>query len=997
MLINATQPEELRVAMVDGQKLYDLDIEVPSREQKKSNIYKGKITRVEPSLEAAFVDYGAERHGFLPLKEIARSLFGPEALKSGGRVSVKDAVHEGQEVVVQVDKEERGTKGAALTTFVSLAGRYLVLMPNNPRAGGVSRRIEGEERNMVRDAMAALDIPEGMGLIVRTAGVGRSAEELQWDLNYLLHLWESIEKASAERSAPFLIYQESNVIIRALRDYLRNDIGEILIDDASVYGQARDFLQAVVPQNLNKLKQYDDPIPLFSRFQIETQIESAFQRQVTLPSGGAIVIDHTEALTSIDINSARATKGSDIEETARNTNLEAADEIARQLRIRDLGGLIVIDFIDMAPTRNQREVENRLREALKMDRARVQVGRISRFGLLEMSRQRLRPSLGESSQIVCPRCTGHGFIRGVESLALSVLRIVEEEAMKDRTARVVARLPVEVGTYLLNEKRNTLHALEDRYGVALTLVPTASMETPHYDIQRVRTDELEGENAAVSYQMAPPQAEAEPQSAAASQASLDEPAVKVLVPPTPAPVPTQPAPPSPQAQAPATRPETGFIKRMWATLFGRREDETASGTETEKTTDQNAAATRDSSRQAPGRSAQQPPRRGEPRRGNDSRRGGNDSRRGNDNRRGNDTRRSRGPRPQDKDKPAASEPKARTGGKPSEKPARPQGARSEARAEDKPRGPEAAADTGASGEDSNGKRNSQSRSRRGRRGGRRRSANRSGDGSTAGAGNSQQEGDASSPEAKAADKHSGNGAAGDNRERGQRRPRNKPAAQEEASAKASGASVPALAHDGGEAAATSTGSGTGGTDSQPKPRTPAPAGADAEGASPEKSAGAESPRHKSGDDSGQSQATAPAAAGSEAAPPGRQPGRRSGTPPRPAGEDTPTRASSPAGERPAASPPPAPAEGPSSDPAPATPSSAEESGRRERPSAAPGEPSKSDTDSAPPGAASGSTGTGKAGETAGGPTEPGPDRDREDRARDGDARPHRSAVETDGE
>ncbi len=567
MLINATQPEELRVAMVDGQKLYDLDIEVPSREQKKSNIYKGKITRVEPSLEAAFVDYGAERHGFLPLKEVARQYFRTEAAKGGGRVSIKDALEEGQELVVQVEKEERGTKGAALTTFVSLAGRYLVLMPNNPRAGGVSRRIEGEERNLIRDAMAALDIPEGMGLIVRTAGVGRSAEELQWDLNYLLQLWGSIEKASTERAAPFLIYQESNVIIRALRDYLRNDIGEILIDDSSVSQQAREFVQAVMPHNLNKLKLYDDSVPLFSRFQIESQIESAFQREVTLPSGGAIVIDHTEALTSVDINSARATKGADIEETALNTNLEAADEVARQLRIRDLGGLIVIDFIDMAPTRNQREVENRLREALKMDRARVQVGRISRFGLLEMSRQRLRPSLGESSQIVCPRCSGHGSVRGVESLALSVLRIIEEEAMKDRTIRVVARLPVDVATYLLNEKRENLHAIEARHRVALALVPTPQMQTPHYDVQRIREDELEGDNAAASYRLVTAEAELE-LAHERPRVPLDEPAVKGLVPAAPAPTPAaQPAP------AGGTPPESepSLIKRMWSSLFGRKD------------------------------------------------------------------------------------------------------------------------------------------------------------------------------------------------------------------------------------------------------------------------------------------------------------------------------------------------------------------------------------------------------------------------------------------
>ncbi|MBA3732007.1 MAG: Rne/Rng family ribonuclease, partial [Gammaproteobacteria bacterium] len=442
ILINATQQEELRVAMVDGQKLYDLDIELPSREQRKSNIYKGTVTRVEPSLEAAFVNYGAERHGFLPLKEIVRSAFESTDLDNGDKRSIRDLLKEGQELVVQVEREERGNKGAALTTFISLAGRYLVLMPNNPRAGGVSRRIEGEERDEIREALSQIEIPPGMGVIVRTAGVGRSQEELQWDLDYLTTLWEAIQRASAEKSAPFLVHQESNVILRALRDHLRNDIGEIMVDDASVFAQASEFMKHVMPHNLKKLKLYEDRVPLFNRFQVESQIESAFERMVYLPSGGVIVIDHTEALVSVDINSARATKGGDIEETALNTNLEAADEISRQLRLRDVGGLIVIDFIDMASGKNQREVENRLRDALRLDRARVQVGRISRFGLLEMSRQRLRPSLGESSQIVCPRCSGHGNIRGVESLALSVLRLMEEEAMKDKTGRVVAQLPV---------------------------------------------------------------------------------------------------------------------------------------------------------------------------------------------------------------------------------------------------------------------------------------------------------------------------------------------------------------------------------------------------------------------------------------------------------------------------------------------------------------------------------------------------------------------------
>ena len=565
MLINATQPEELRVALVDGQKLFDLDIEVPSRGQKKSNIYKGKITRVEPSLEAAFVDYGAERHGFLPLKEVARSYFKEGATAGGGRVSIKDALSEGQEIIVQVEKEERGNKGAALTSFVSLAGRYLVLMPNNPRAGGVSRRIEGEDRNLVRDAMAQLEIPSDMGLIVRTAGIGRIAEELQWDLDYLLHLWDSIFKASEERAAAFLIYQESNVIIRALRDHLRGDIAEILIDDAEIFQRATEFMTQVMPHNLKKLKRYDDPVPLFSRYQIESQIETAFQREVSLPSGGAIVIDHTEALLSIDINSARATKGSDIEETALNTNLEAADEVARQLRLRDLGGLVVIDFIDMQPTRHQREVENRLRDALRIDRARVQVGRISRFGLMEMSRQRLRPSLGESSQIVCPRCMGQGTVRGVESLALSILRILEEEAMKEKTGRVIAHVPVDVGTYLLNEKREILVTLEQRHKLGVTLIPTPSLETPHYEIKRVRIEEMGGEHGVTSHEMIPTESETGTDLVAGLGGSkapeVEKPAVQAVAPQAPAPVVVR--------QPAAAAPSTGLIRRMWVSLFGK--------------------------------------------------------------------------------------------------------------------------------------------------------------------------------------------------------------------------------------------------------------------------------------------------------------------------------------------------------------------------------------------------------------------------------------------
>ncbi|MGP9554999.1 MULTISPECIES: ribonuclease E [unclassified Halomonas] len=488
MLINATQPEELRVALVDGQRLYDLDIESGAREQKKANIYRGKITRVEPSLEAAFVDYGADRHGFLPLKEISREYFVKDV---SGRPSIKEVLKEGQEVIVQVDKEERGNKGAALTTFVSLAGRFLVLMPNNPRAGGISRRIEGDERSQLKDAMGQLTVPDKMGLIVRTAGIGRNPEELQWDLDYLVQVWESITTEAAKRPAPFLIYRESNVIIRAMRDYLRQDIGEVLIDSPEVHAEALGFIRQVMPSYQQKIKLYADEVALFSRFQIESQIETAYQREVKLPSGGSIVIDHTEALVSIDINSARATRGSDIEETALQTNSEAADEIARQLRLRDIGGLVVIDFIDMGPARNQRDVENRMRDALKLDRARVQIGRISRFGLMEMSRQRLRPSLGETSGVVCPRCNGQGTIRDVRSLSLSIMRLIEEEAMKENSAQIRAILPVPVATYLLNEKRSVLADLESRQGVRVVLLPNPDMDTPHYDVQRLRDDHLD--------------------------------------------------------------------------------------------------------------------------------------------------------------------------------------------------------------------------------------------------------------------------------------------------------------------------------------------------------------------------------------------------------------------------------------------------------------------------------------------------------------------------
>ena len=492
MLINATQSEEMRVALVDGQKLYDLDIESQGHEQKKANIYKGTITRVEPSLEAAFVDYGAERHGFLPLKEIAKSYF-PSGYKIEGRPNIKDVVSEGLEVIVQIDKEERGQKGAALTTFISLAGSYLVLMPNNPRAGGISRRIEGDERTDLKDALNRLDLPKGMGLIVRTAGVGKSYEELEWDMNVLLTHWKAIEDAADSRPAPFLIHQESNVIVRAIRDYLRRDVGEILIDHSKVYDQALEHIKLVRPDFASRVKRYNSDVPLFNHFQIESQIESAFQREVRLPSGGSIVIDPTEALTSIDINSARATKGGDIEETALNTNLEAADEIARQLRLRDLGGLVVIDFIDMTPVKHQREVENRMNQAVENDRARVQLGRISKFGLLEMSRQRLRPSLGESANHICPRCLGQGTIRSTESLALSILRLLEEEGIKENTHQVHAQVPVDVATYLLNEKRKAIQYIEKRHNVALLIIPNANLETPHYEVVRFRKDDATDE------------------------------------------------------------------------------------------------------------------------------------------------------------------------------------------------------------------------------------------------------------------------------------------------------------------------------------------------------------------------------------------------------------------------------------------------------------------------------------------------------------------------
>ncbi|MCG3863090.1 MULTISPECIES: ribonuclease E [unclassified Photobacterium] len=572
MLINATQKEELRVALVDGQKLFDLDIESPGHESKKANIYKGRITRIEPSLEAAFVDYGAERHGFLPLKEVAKDYF-PANYSYQGRPNIKEVLKEGQEVIVQVDKEERGNKGAALTTFISLAGSYLVLMPNNPRAGGISRRIEGEERTQLKAALSTLDLPQGMGLIVRTAGVGKSGEELEWDLNVLLNHWNAVKEAADSQSAPFLIHQESNVIARAIRDYLRRDIGEILIDSPKIFDRARDHIKLVRPDFLSRVKRYEGEVPLFSHYQIESQIDSAFQREVRLPSGGSVVIDPTEALTSIDINSARATKGGDIEETALQTNLEAADEIARQLRLRDLGGLVVIDFIDMTPVRHQREVENRLREAVRMDRARVQIGRISRFGLLEMSRQRLSPSLAEASHHVCPRCTGTGVVRDNESLSLSILRLIEEEALKDNSSQVLAIVPVPVASYLLNEKRRSVQHIEKYHGVRVVIVPNSDMETPHFEVLRIREGE---EQDTLSYHI--PKTLEALKEAEAIEAPQPERVIKkreepvlqgFTAPKQPAPVAKPTAKPAPKATAKptATTPQKpGLLSRFFSVL-----------------------------------------------------------------------------------------------------------------------------------------------------------------------------------------------------------------------------------------------------------------------------------------------------------------------------------------------------------------------------------------------------------------------------------------------
>jgi ribonuclease E len=558
MLFNATQPEELRVAIVDGQKLIDLDIESAGKEQRKSNIYKAVITRIEPSLEAAFVEYGGTRHGFLPFKEVSPQYY---ASGSGNRPGIKEALKEGQELLVQVEKDERGNKGAALTTYISLAGRYIVLMPNNPNGGGVSRRVEGEERNELRDVLAQLEVPKGMSIIARTAGIGRSLEELQWDLNYLKQLWDAIEGAAKTEKAPSLIYLESSLVVRAIRDYFHPEIGEILIDTDDIFQQAQAFMSTVMPDNVHRIKRYRDDIPLFSRFQIEHQIESAHARQVNLPSGGAIVIDHTEALTAIDINSARATRGSDIETTALNTNLEAADEIARQMRLRDLGGLIVIDFIDMESSRNQREVENRLRDALRYDRARVQTGKISRFGLLELSRQRLAPSLEETSYTPCPRCNGIGHIRGTESSALNILRIIQEDAMKENSAAIHVQVPVDVATFLLNEKRPDIHRIESRLKVSVTLIPNPNMETPHYSVTRLRHDEV-GEQTQASYKMVEtPEATKTAISEQEARAPRPQAVVQGITP-------AQPAPMRPVEQ-PAEQPsgQPSFFSRLFGGLF----------------------------------------------------------------------------------------------------------------------------------------------------------------------------------------------------------------------------------------------------------------------------------------------------------------------------------------------------------------------------------------------------------------------------------------------
>ena len=611
MLINATQPEEVRIALVDGQKLYDFDIENRSREQKKGNIYKARITRVEPSLEAAFVEFGTAKHGFLPLKEVAATYF--QHRRDDGRLQIQDAVSEGQELIVQVDKEERGNKGAALTTFISLAGRYLVLMPNNPRAGGVSRRIEGEDRDQMREVLSHLELPQGMGLIVRTAGVGRGTEELNWDLQYLLQLWEAIGTANEKERAPKLLYAENNLIVRALRDNLRRDIGELLIDSQEAFEEARTFVDEVMPHYGNRTKYYDEAIPLFSRYQIESQIENAFKHTVKLPSGGSIVIDPTEALVSIDINSARATRGADIEETALNTNLEAAEEIARQLRLRDMGGLIVIDFIDMSSVKNQRAVENKMREALEQDRARIQLGRISRFGLLEMSRQRLRPSLSELTTEACPRCSGQGRVRDIKSLALAILRVMEEESLKERSTLVRALVPLNIAAYLLNEKRRDVAEIESRTKTHIVIVPNVNMETPQYEVQRIRDDRALDEVDVPSYELTEigNQAPDLTLREGTAEPPREQAAVQPLPPSSPAPVGERKA-----QHRPSENGKPSLIKRVISSLFseGDTEPNKDSGQR------QRSAGSQTRSEQAPrettGRARKRPPRRR--RRGSDT-------------------------------------------------------------------------------------------------------------------------------------------------------------------------------------------------------------------------------------------------------------------------------------------------------------------------------------------------------------------------------------------
>ena len=707
MLINAAQPEELRVALVDGQELYDLDVEVPSAEQKKGNIYKGRISRVEPSLEACFVEYGAERHGFLPLREIAPSYRQNES-KPGEHQSIRDALHEGQEVIVQVEKEERGTKGAALTTFISLAGRYLVLKPNDPRGGGISKRLEGEDRNEIRDILSQLTLPEGMSVIVRTAGVGRSLEQINWDLDYMRRIWESIRQAAESRAAPFLIYQESNVIIRALRDHFTSDIGEVLVDEARIFEDARGFVEMVMPEQLSKLKHYEDKVPLFTRFQIESQIDAAYQRRVRLPSGGTLVFDTTEALVSIDVNSARATQGSDINETAFNTNLEAAVEISRQLKLRDLGGLVVIDFIDMGSNRHQREVEQRLRQALDSDRARVQISRISRFGLLELSRQRLRPSLNEAILERCPRCEGEGNIRSVESLAISVLRLIHEEAIKERTGRVVIEVPVPVATYLMNEKRKNLTDIETHCQVAVVVVPNPHMDTPAFRIERLRGDQMDEHITASHHIVTTPETTMpanEPSRTAAA------PAVAAL----------RPAAPMPN-RAPQTAKRSngnGWFSRLLGALRGDKiaENKNHKTPAKEKTSSGSGTSNQRRSTQRSSTTQRSSSRSGTQRSGSSNR-----SRSGSSNTGSNRSGSQRSGR--------SSSP--RSTNTPKREPAQTQN--SSAPAESKPNTDNVASNNGGSGQGSQGVNgntsggtgNNRSRTRRGRRGGRRRRSGESG-------------------------------------------------------------------------------------------------------------------------------------------------------------------------------------------------------------------------------------------------------------------------------